>query len=148
MTRTRLIAAVLAPFRSSVAPIGFSDTFDANVDGWTAGASTTLSWAFPGELQIENVGTANGYAYREIDVTPDTLYEASVLNAGSAGLTTLRVGTTANGVEHGETANIGAGNTGSIQFTPTTPTVFVTYRNSFNGSGSTRQADNVSVAPA
>lgn len=122
----------------------FRDRFLSNVDNWTAGTSTSLTFS-DGNLRIENTATANGYAFIEISITSGIQYTATVLNSSSAGDSNLRVGTTENGVELGEDTAITPSSTGSVTFTPTTDTVFITYRNEFNGSGSFRLADNVVV---
>lgn len=125
-------------------PLTYTDTFDSNVDGWTAGPSTALSWD-AGTLRIANQIGVSSYAFIEIPVTPGIPYTATVLNAG-AGNSEWKVGTTQNGSEYG-IVTVGASATGSIPFTPTGSTVFLTYRNSFNGQFSARNADNVAVEP-
>lgn len=130
-----------------IPPLTFSDTFDTDVDGWTAGTNTTLAWD-AGEMMITNDVQANGYAWIEVAVTPGVAYTASVLNSSATGESEWAVGTAPNTGDIGVSLAIAPATTGTVNFTPSGSSVFLTYGNAFNGVDSQRWADNVSVQPA
>lgn len=120
-------------------------TFDTDIDGWTATEQGTSSdppdWNAGGSMNLYyNNSTNYGYAYQVVTLTPGKVYRLSADIAG--GGATLKVGTSANGVQVGSLA-VSAGTTGHFVFVATAASTYITIAGGAGGSG--RTADNITL---
>jgi hypothetical protein len=109
-------------------------TFDTDTTGWTA-SNSTLS-AVDGKLRVTNVGATNGIGYQSFPTTIGKTYKYTVTATAGTSSALPRIGTAIGGSQYG---------TGSLIFTATSATAFISMRNGTAVDGAYADYDNVSI---